>query len=170
VPHSVASLLIYMTLCCLGRSSTVKEFTILLIHVLHVSHPAALEGSTRYAREIVDGFFKEHTDIDISYIEPHNRKCCNLAVESRLEIAFAGKPRRYKVHNCNLFKSEHSEGLTLVFEVETRHIKLYIPPHGEFDLIEIERTDYVPLTGCTQRQIADMRVSYVNMGEIQRNR
>ena len=106
----------------------------------------------------------------ICYIKPYNRKCCNLAVESRLEIAFAGKPRRYKVHNCNLFKSEHSEGLTLVFEVETRHIKLYIPPHGEFDLIEVECTDYVPLTGCTQQQMADMRVLFVNMGEIQRNR
>jgi len=159
-----------MALCCLGRSSTVKEFTILLIYVLHVSHPAALEGSARYAREIVDVFFKEHTDNDISYIEPHNRKCCNLAVESRLEIAFAGKPRRYKVHNCNLFKFDHSEGLTIAFEVETRLIKRYIPPHGEFDLTEVECTDYVPLTGCTQRQIADMRVSYVNMGEIQRNR
>jgi len=135
-----------------------------------VSHPAALEGSTRYAREIVDGFFKEHTDIDISYIELHNRKFCNLAVESRLEIAFVGKPKRYKVPNCNLFKFEHSEGLTIVFEVETRLIKRYISPHGEFDLIEIERTDYVPLTGCTQRQIADTRVLYVNMGKIQRNR
>ena len=58
VPHSVAYLLIYMALCCLGRSSTVKEFTILLIHVLHVSHPAALEGSMRYAREIVGGFLR----------------------------------------------------------------------------------------------------------------
>ena len=153
-----------MALCCLGRSSTVKEFTILLIRVLHVSHTLALEGSTRYEREIVDGVFKEHSDIDISYIEPHNRKFCNLAVESLLEFAFAGKSRKYKVPNCNLFKFEHSEALTIVFEVETRLIKQYISLHCEFDVIEVERTDCVPLTGCTQRQIADMRVSYVNMG------
>ena len=56
MPHPVASLLTYMALCCLGRNFTVEEFTILLIYALHVSHPAALEGSTRYAREIVDGF------------------------------------------------------------------------------------------------------------------
>ena len=56
--------------CCLGPRATVKEFTFLLIHVLHVSHPAALEGTTRYAREIVDRFFSEHTQIDVSYIEP----------------------------------------------------------------------------------------------------
>jgi hypothetical protein len=54
--------------------------------------------------------------------------------------------------------------------VETRLIKRYIPPNSEFDLVEIERTDYVPLTGCTQRQIADMRASYMNIGEIERNR
>jgi hypothetical protein len=135
-----------------------------------MSHPAALEGSTRYAREIVNGFFREHTNIDISYIEPHTQKFCNLAVESRLEIAFAGKPRKYKVPSCSLFKFEHLEGLAVVFEVETRLIKRYIPPNSEFDLVEAERTDYVPLTGYTQRQIADMRVSYMNMGEIQRNR
>jgi len=81
-----------------------------------------------------------------------------------LEFAFAGKSRKYKVPNCNLFKFEHSEALTIVFEVETRLIKQYISLHCEFDVIEVERTDCVPLTGCTQRQIADMRVSYVNMG------
>jgi hypothetical protein len=118
-----------MAPCCLGRSSNIKEFTILLIHVLHVLHPTALEGSTRYAREIVDGFFKEHTDNDIKYIEPHTQKFCNLAVESRLEIAFAGKPRKYKVPSCSLFKFEHLEGLAVVFEIETRLIKRYIPPN-----------------------------------------
>jgi len=43
-----------MAPCCFGRQATVRNFTVLFIHVLHVSHPAALEGSTRYAREIVD--------------------------------------------------------------------------------------------------------------------
>jgi len=108
-----------MALCCLGRNSSIKEFTVLLIHVLHVSHPEALEGSTRFVREIVDGFFKEHTNIDVSYIEPHNYKFCNLAVESRMEIAFAGKPRRIRVPNCKLFKFDPREGLAILFEVET---------------------------------------------------
>jgi hypothetical protein len=129
-----------MAPCCVGccKRDTVKEFTILLIHVLHVSHPAALEGSKRFDSEIVDRFFKQHAYIDISYIEPHNYKFCNLAVESRLEIAFAGKPKRYKDPACQLFKFEHREGLSIVFEVETRLIKRYIPPNSEFDLLEIE--------------------------------
>ena len=48
-----------MAPCCLRTNSTIKEFTFLLIEILHVSHPAALEGSRRYAREIIDGFFQK---------------------------------------------------------------------------------------------------------------
>jgi hypothetical protein len=152
-----------MAPCCLRlHSSNTREFTFLLIHLLHVSHPAALEGSTRYAREIVDGFFTKHTSIDLSHIEPHNDKFCNLKVESRLEIAFVGRPKGLKVSHYNIYRCELSEGFAVVFEVETRLIKRYIPPYSEFDLVEVERTDYVPLTGCT-RQVADMRVSYANI-------
>ena len=49
-----------------------------------------------------------------------------------------------------------------MFEVETRLVKRYIPPLCEFEVLEIERTDYLPLSGCSQRQVADMRVSYMN--------
>ena len=45
---------ICMAPCCLGTNCTVKEFTFLLIQVLHVSHPAALERSTHYAWAIVN--------------------------------------------------------------------------------------------------------------------
>ena len=86
-----------------------------------------------------------------------------MIAESRLEIAFAGKPKGFKVPNYKVYKYEHSEGLAVVFEVETRLIKRYIPPHCDFDLIEVERTDYLPLTGCAQRQVADMHVSYMNV-------
>ena len=143
--------------CCLGIDPTIREFTFLLIHVLHVSHPAALEGSTRYAREIVDRFFRKYTNIDVSNIEPHDNKFRNLAAESRLEIAFAGRPKGHKVPNLKIYKYEDSEGLAVVFEVETRLIKRYIPPYCDFDLLEIERTDSVPLMGCATR------VSYMNM-------
>ena len=88
-----------------------------------MSHPAALEGSTRYEREIVDRFFSEHTRIDVSYIEPHNHKFRNLVVESRLEIAFVGRPKRFRVPNYKIYECEHSEGLAVVFEAETRLIK-----------------------------------------------
>ena len=151
-----------MAPCCFGQRPTVKEFTFLLDHVLYVSHPATLEGTTRYGHEIVDGFFTKHMNIDVSHIEAHKHKFCNLAAESRLEIAFAGRPRGYKVPNYHLYKCEHTGELSVAFEVELRLIKRYIPPHCDYDLLEVERTDYVPLTGCAQRQVADMRVSYMN--------
>jgi hypothetical protein len=79
-----------------------------------------------------------------------------------LEIAFAGRPKNFRVPNYKIYKYEHAEGLAVVFEVETSLIQRYIPPHCEFDVLEVERTDYLPLLGCTQRQVADMRVSYMN--------
>ena len=151
-----------MAPCCLRTNSTIKEFTFLLIQVLHVSHPAALEGSTLYAREIADGFFRKYTQIDVSYIDPHNHKFRNFIAESRLEIAFVGRPKGFKAPSCKIYKYEHAEGLTVVFEVETRLIKRHIPPHCDLDLLEIEPTDYLPLTGCAQRQVANARLSYMN--------
>ena len=147
--------------CCLGTNSTVKEFTVLLIQVLRVSHPAALEGSTHYAREIVNRFLKKFTQIDISYIKPHEHKFRHFIAESRMEIAFAGRPRGFKVPSYKIYKYEHSEWLAVVFEVQTRLIKRYIPPQCDFDLLKIERTDYLHLTGCAQRPITDTSVSYI---------
>jgi hypothetical protein len=112
-----------MAPCYLGTDFSVKEFTLLLIQVLHVSHPAAVEGSTHYAREIVDRFFKKYTRIDVSHIEPHTHKFRNLVAESRLKIAFVGKPRGFKAPSHKLYKYELSEGLAVVFQVETRLIR-----------------------------------------------
>jgi hypothetical protein len=89
-----------------------------------MSHPAALEKSTRYIRETVDQFFSKYT---------------------RMEIAFAGRPRGFKVPNYKIYTYEHSEGLALVCEVETRLVKRNITPHCDFDVPEVERTDYLPL-------------------------
>jgi hypothetical protein len=88
-----------------------------------VSRPAALKGSSRYSREIVDRFFAEHTHIHVSHIETHDRKFLNLTVDSRLEIAFAGRPKGFNVSNYKIYNYEHSEGLAVVFEVETRLIR-----------------------------------------------
>jgi len=52
--------------------------------------------------------------------------------------------------NYKIYKYEHSEGVAVVFEVETRLIKRCIPPHCDFGLLEIKRTDCLPLSGCAQ--------------------
>jgi hypothetical protein len=46
--------------------------------------------------------------------------------------------------------------------VETRLVQRYIPTHCELYVLEVEHTDYLPLSGCTQRQVVDRRVSYMN--------
>jgi hypothetical protein len=48
------------------RNLLLRNLTFLLVHVLHISHPAALEGTTCYAREIVDNFFR-NIGVDVLY-------------------------------------------------------------------------------------------------------
>ena len=66
-----------MAFSCLRRDSFTKEFTGLLVHVMHVTHPSALVGSTAYARKLVDRFSTKYTRIDLKEIELHNHKFRN---------------------------------------------------------------------------------------------
>jgi hypothetical protein len=72
----------------------------LFVHVIRVSHPSVLIGSTAYARKLVDRFFMKYTQIDLREIEPHDHKFRNLIANSRFEIAFEGRPKGYKAPNC----------------------------------------------------------------------
>jgi hypothetical protein len=49
--------------CC--EQTRTREFTVLLVHVLYVSDRSALQGSTEYARELVERFFRKYTYVDI---------------------------------------------------------------------------------------------------------
>jgi hypothetical protein len=79
-----------------------------------------------------------------------------------------GRPKEFKVPNYRVYKYKHSEGLAVVFEVETWLIKWYIPPHCDFDLVEVKWTNYLPLTGCAQWQVAGMRVLYMNVRGVEK--
>jgi hypothetical protein len=61
-----------MAPCCLGTDSAVKEFTFMVIHVLHVSQPAAFQGSTHYARERVDRFLANIHGLMLVILTPMN--------------------------------------------------------------------------------------------------
>jgi hypothetical protein len=131
-----------MVLRCFCGPSCTREFTVLLVHVLHVSHPSALQGSIAYARELVARFFRNYTHEDVSQIETYTCKLCNLVSNSRLEIAFEGRPKGYKSPNYKVYKYEYSQGLVVIFEVEVHRVRRYIPPNCDYDPLEIERTDY----------------------------
>jgi hypothetical protein len=71
------------------------EFTVLLVHVLNVSHPLALEGSSEYARKLVEQFLSKYTKVNPVLVGDHAHKFSRLAVDSRLEIAFIGRPHKF---------------------------------------------------------------------------
>jgi hypothetical protein len=53
-----------MACCCCYPRTIVgdTEFTVLLVHVLNVSHPLALEESSNYAREL-ERFLRKYTKL-----------------------------------------------------------------------------------------------------------
>jgi hypothetical protein len=82
-----------MASCCYPRRIVGDtEFTVLLVHVLNVSHPVALEGSSRYARELVERFLRKYTKLSPVLVGEYAQKFYRLAMDSRVEIIFVGKP------------------------------------------------------------------------------
>jgi hypothetical protein len=61
-----------------------------------VSRPLALEGSSTYAKQLVQRFFRRHMNTDPAQVEAHAHKFLRSGVDSRIEIAFVGKPRSYQ--------------------------------------------------------------------------
>jgi hypothetical protein len=135
---------ICMAFCCYPRSTVGDtEFTVLLVHVLSVSHPVALEGSSRYARELVERFLRKYTKLSPVLVE-HVHKFSRLAADSRLEITFVGKPVGFQGPSFKVYRYESSEGLCVIFEVELRIIRRFISPGYCFEELDIERTDPFP--------------------------
>jgi hypothetical protein len=54
------------------------EFTVLLVHVLNVLHPMALEGSSKYARESVERFICKYTKLSPVLAGEHAHKFSRL--------------------------------------------------------------------------------------------
>jgi hypothetical protein len=66
----------------------------------------------------------------------------NLEVDSILEIVFKGKPKEFEVPSHSMFTHQSEYGL-VIFEVETRVTARYIPPGADFQILEIERRDFL---------------------------
>jgi hypothetical protein len=63
-----------------------------------------------------------------------------LEVDSRLEIAFKGKPKGFQAPSYKVFTNDNPNG-TVVFDVETRIVQRCITPGCTYKDLEIERTD-----------------------------
>jgi hypothetical protein len=73
--------------------------------------------------------------------DEHAHKFKRLEVDSRLEIAFAGKLKGFQAP-YKVFTNGNPNG-TVVFDVETRIVQRYITPGCTYKDLEIERTDFL---------------------------
>jgi hypothetical protein len=60
-----------------------------------------------------------------------------LAIDSRLEIAFEGKPKGFDAPSYKVFTNETPSG-TVIFDVETRIVERFITPGYQYNDLEIE--------------------------------
>jgi hypothetical protein len=101
-----------------------------------------LQDSDLFALVLVKNFFRKYTHINPDRIDEHAHKFKQLQVDSRLEMAFEGKPKGFQAPSYKVFKNENQNG-TVVFDVETRIIQRYITPGCTYKDLEIERTDFL---------------------------
>lgn len=134
-----------MTSCCCFQKRS-RWFTHLLVHIVSISNPSALLTIDAVARRIVTKFFADHTSIDESELEIHFNKFKHLQVDSKIEIAFEGKPRNFKVPNYTVY-THTDRSHFIIFDLETRLIERYIEPGVAYSVVEVDRTDYLPTYG-----------------------
>jgi hypothetical protein len=91
---------------------------------------------------VVKNFFRKYTHINPDRIDEHAHKFKYLEVDSRLEIAFEGKPKGFQAPSYKVFTNENPNG-TVVFNVETRIVQRYITAGCTYKDLEIEPTDFL---------------------------
>jgi hypothetical protein len=106
----------------------------------------------------VQRFFRRYTNIDPIRVEAHVRKFLRLATDSRIEIAFVGRPRSYQGPSYRIYKYETWEALTVIFEVDVRIIRRLINPGYDYAKIEIERTDFLSAYSAGLPEELDKRI------------
>jgi hypothetical protein len=122
-------------MCCWGECTfrqgldprDAPSFTVLLLHVVASTSPTALQNSDLFALALVTNFFRKYTKISPERIDEHAHKFKHLEGDSRLEIAFEGKPKGFQAPSYKVFTNENQNG-TVVFDVETRIVQRYITP------------------------------------------
>jgi hypothetical protein len=132
--------------CCGKRPSLTHKFTILQVHFVGATSSVALTNSNIFALTIVKDFFRKYTKIDPQRVTEVAHNFEHLEVDSRLEIAFEGKPRGSEALSYKVFTNKTASG-TVIFDVETRLIERFIAPGFEYQDLETERTDYLPTYG-----------------------
>jgi hypothetical protein len=118
-----------MNCLCSGnaKAANTRKFTILLVHVVASTPPLALRYSSAFAIKLVQDFFRNYTMFDPDRVLELSDRFRNLEVDSRLEIAFEGKPKGITVPSYSVSNHQSEDGI-VIFEVETRVVARHIPP------------------------------------------
>ena len=128
---------------CGGKSKAVfvKKNSVLLVHVVGAAPSSALRNSSAFAIQLVQDFFRKYTKFDPERVIELSNRFQRLEVDSRLEIAFEGKPKVFVVPSYRVYNHRSQDGL-VISELETRVVSRYIRPDEEYKDFEIERTDF----------------------------
>jgi hypothetical protein len=89
------------------------------VHVVGATNREALRDLNLFALKIVQDFFRKYTKIDPQRVAEFAHNFEHLAIDSRLEIAFEGKPKGFDAPSYKVFTNETPSG-TVIFDVETR--------------------------------------------------
>jgi hypothetical protein len=148
-----------MNCLCSGKPSSLsRKFTVLLVHVVPSTPVSALRHSSAFAIQLVQDFFKKYTRINPERVIELSDRFWNLEVDSRLEIAFEGKPIGFEVPSYSVYNHQSEYGIG-VFELEARVTARYIPPGAEYKDLEIERPDFLSYLNDSD-DIGPRRFSY----------
>jgi hypothetical protein len=88
------------------------------VHVVGAINREALRDSNIFALKIVQDFFRKYTKIDPHRVTEFAHNFEHLAIDSRLEIAFEGKPKGFEAPSYKVYTNETPSG-TVISDVET---------------------------------------------------
>jgi hypothetical protein len=132
-----------MNCFCAGNSGAgIRKFTVLLVHVVAATPRTALRHSSAFAIQLIQDFLRKYTKVNPEKVIDLSDRFRHLEVDSRLEIAFEGKPQKFVVPSYAVYNHQSEDGI-VIFGLETRVTARYIPPGTEYHEIEIERTDFL---------------------------
>jgi hypothetical protein len=96
---------------CCKRPSLTHKFTVLQVHVVGATNREALKDSNLFALKIVQDFFRKYTKIEPRRVAEFAYNFEHLAIDSRLEIAFEGKPKGFDAPSYKVLQTKHRQGL-----------------------------------------------------------
>jgi hypothetical protein len=102
------------------------------VHVVGATNSEALRDSNLFPLTFVKDLFRKYTKINPQRVAEFAYNFEHLAIDSRLESAFEGKPKGFDAPSYKVFTNETPSG-TVIFDVETRIIERFITPGYEYN-------------------------------------